>query len=67
MNQKPEGLTLYAKIEFNEVQIAETPKIQITPDLISDFNYNTSLPLNPNDQNNLDDIAYKPVISNLNI
>ena len=53
---------MYAKIEFNENQIAETPKILITPDVASDFNYNTTLPIIPNDQASLDDLAYKPVI-----
>lgn len=65
VNQKPEGLTLYAKIEFNENQIAETPKILITPDNVSDFNYSTTLSINPNDSVCLDDLAYKPVIVTL--
>jgi hypothetical protein len=58
-------LTLYGKIEFNDIQIAETPKILITSDNVSDFNFNTTLPINPNDMNCLDDLAFKPVIGTL--
>ncbi|CAF0849700.1 unnamed protein product [Brachionus calyciflorus] len=65
ITQKPEGLTLYAKIDFNEVQIAESPKIQVTPENIPDINFSAVLNVVTTDQNNLDDITYKPIIITL--
>lgn len=64
VTQKAEGLTLYAKIDFNENQIAESQKIQITPDSVPDLNFNASLNVVATDQSSIDDIAYKPIISN---
>ena len=63
MTQKVEGLTLYAKLEYNESQIAESPKITITPDSVPDLNFSTTLNVNTTDPVSLDDIAYRPIIS----
>ena len=61
--QKPEGLTIYAKLEFNEGQIGESQKITITPgDSVPDLNFIASLNVNTNDQVCMDDLSYKPVI-----
>lgn len=62
VTQKVEGITLYAKIEYNELQIAESPKIQITPDSVPDINFNCHLNLNVTDSTSLDDISFKPII-----
>ena len=59
---RPEGLTLYAKIDFNENPIGESQKILVTADHVPDLNFNATLSVNTNDQNSLDEIAYKPVI-----
>ena len=59
---RPEGLTLYAKIDFNESSIGESQKILVTADNVPDLNFNSSLSVNTSDQTSLDDIAYKPVI-----
>ena len=64
MTQKAEGITVYAKIDFNENQIAESQRIHITGDNIPDLNFSTQLSVVTTDPNALDDIAYKPVISN---
>ena len=63
VTQKVEGLTLYAKLEYNENQIAESPKVTITPESVPDLNFITHLNLNTIDPTSLDDIAYRPIIS----
>ena len=60
---RAEGLTLYAKVDFNENQIGESQKITITQDSTPEFNLTASFNVNHNDAAMLDDIAYKPVIS----
>ena len=63
-SQKPEGLTIYAKLDFNENQIAESQKVTVTTgDIITDLNFNSSMNINVTDQASVDDLAYKPVIS----
>ena len=55
-------MTVYARIEFDEKLVSETPKVNIAPDGMSDFNFNASLTAITNDQNSLDELSYKPVI-----
>lgn len=62
---RPEGLTLYAKIDFNEASIGESQKIHVTADNVPDLNFNASISVNTSDQTSLDEIAYKPVIVTL--
>jgi hypothetical protein len=59
-------MTIYARVEFNEIQIAESQKIQITNDETPDLNFSFSLSLNAADQASLDDVANKPIISDNN-
>ena len=56
---------LYAKIDFNEVQIAESPKIHLTPENIPDINFSANLNVVTSDYNNIDDLTFKPIISKI--
>ena len=64
ISQKPEGLTIYAKLDFNENLISESSKITVTTSDTPDLNFTASLPINANDPICIDDLAYKPVIGN---
>lgn len=56
---------MYAKIDFNEVQIAESPKFHITPENTPDINFSANLNVVTSDYYNIDDLTFKPVISKL--
>lgn len=61
--QRPEGITIFAKFEFNENAFAESAKATILSEAPSDVNFSASLVAITNDQNSIDELAYKPVIS----
>ena len=63
VTQKAEGLTVYAKIDFNENQVAESQKILITPDNTPDLNFTASMHIVTSDHTSIDELTYKPVIS----
>jgi hypothetical protein len=63
--QKAEGLTLYARADYNENLIAESEKIEITQSNVPDINFSFSLNVSTSDANSLEEIAYKPIISEL--
>lgn len=58
-------MTIYAKVDFNENPVAESQKILVNNEEAPDLNFNFTLNVNSLDQNNLDDIANKPLIGKL--
>ena len=63
---KPEGLTVYLQLDYNDAKLSESPKIHITPDNLPEFNFNTNLYVNTqNEMNSMDDLAHKPIVVTL--
>lgn len=54
---------MYLKVEFNELQIAESSKFQIASDHVPELNFGFTLNVNTSDPASLDDLSNKPIIS----
>ncbi|XP_029431998.1 cilia- and flagella-associated protein 70 isoform X2 [Rhinatrema bivittatum] len=57
-----ESIMTYARAEYNNVLLGDSPKYMATPNKTVEYNFTTSFDYSIDGSNTLDDIAYKPFI-----